>query len=191
MTTGTSPGTSWGLVAGMGILAGLLAIVGAGWLLDPLRVFDVRDVTWSGVVISALERRLDDGRVVHSERHVASAPVLDDDLLIGGGTVDAPTWMVSVRPHPDEPTCYQSRAMGYDDGRAVVLIHDDGDTRFGFRLAKAAGFTSDDVTDGRYIAVDSGARHVAALSRGPWASAKVSYFCLDREARVTRWDRGY
>ena len=191
MTTPKQTGSTWGLTIGVVILLGLLAIVGAGWLMDPLRVFDVRDVTWGGVVTSALDRRLDDGSVVAKEQHLASIPVQDGELLIGGGTPDAPTWMLNVSPHDEEPTCYRSRALGYDDGPAVVLIQDTGRARFGYRLAKADAFTSDGVTDGRYISADAGTRQVAALGGGPWASAKVSYFCLDREARVTRWDRGY
>ena len=191
MTTSSKAGTPWGLTIGVGILAILLAIVGAGWLMDPLRVFDVREVEWAGVVVSAIDGRLDDGRVVPRGPGRPSPVYQDGDLLVGGGTVGEPTWELALRPRPEEPACYQSRALGYEDGSAVVLINDDGASRFGVRVQKADGFTDDDDTDGQYIADRRRDDRVASVFGGPWMGAKTSYFCLDREGRVTRWDRGY
>ena len=191
MTTSARAGTPWGLVIGVGILAILLAVVGLGWLMDPLRVFDVRDVTWAGVVASAVDGRLDDGRAVPRGGGRPSPAYQDGDLLIGGGTVDDPTWEVALRPRVEEPACYQSRAIGYEDGPAVVLIHDEGGPRFGIRVAKAAGFTDDDAPDGQYLGTRGRDALVASIAARPWLTARISYFCLDRDGHATRWDRGY
>jgi hypothetical protein len=171
-----------------------IAIVGViVWNLvasDPLRPGDVRDVEWAGVVASATDDRLIDGRTMGTptERFDSFS---DGDLAVGGGTVEAPTWVTRFPPHDGEPTCYEARRMGYDDGTAVVIVIHPARGRVGLRVAKAAGFTNDGVTDGRYVGAGPGDRSVAMVGGDPLTPAPVGYFCLDAEGHATRWDRGY
>ena len=195
------PVSRWGkaLVA---VVAVAVVVVGVPMLMeDPLKPSDTREPAWAGVVASAADRVLVDGRGFGQPASFLEGGPMDGGLLLGGGSVDAPTWAVGLAPNPSEPACFMTRDVGRDDGPAVVmLVSDSRSDPIGLRVAKAPGFHADPVTDGRYVGAVPRIRDTRlAVAGGPpsgpadrsWTPALAGYFCLDANGQVTRWDKGY
>ncbi|MEO5885877.1 MAG: hypothetical protein ABIQ58_10225 [Candidatus Limnocylindrales bacterium] len=186
------------LAAGVAVA---VAMVGVPMLLaDPLNPSDTRDPAWAGVVASAADNKLTDGRRFGRPQAVLQTAVADGYLVVGGGSLEAPTWLVPFRPLESEPSCFMSRDIGRDDGPAVVIVLSrSGNDPIGLRVTKARGFHADPVADGRYVGTAPRTRDARlALAGGrsgdegdhSWTPALAGYFCLDANAQVTRWDRG-
>ena len=212
VTDAFPPNPKWtATIAGrlrLGLVTVVIVVALAQFLSDPLKPADVRTPAWAGVVASAAGQTMVGGGSFGSFEEVLSQAPSDGDLVLAGGTPEAPTWADIYSPRKTEATCYTTTDVGYDDREAVVIVHSDGSGRkTGVRIPKADGFDPGGATDGRYIGLvvpgragplGTPDRRLAAISRNigsdagpPSMSARIGYFCLDATGHVTRWDRGY
>ena len=169
-------------------------------LADPLKPSDLRTPSWAGVIASAERRDLTDGRRFGQPAEYLERGASDGDLVLGGGSVELPTWVWTVSPADGEPGCFKTRDLGYDDGQAVVIRVSRAGAYVGMRIGKAPGFTADPATDGRYVWTRAPIRDermavaMEARDRGVGVARSLpppGFFCLDAKGQVTKWDQGY
>ena len=179
---------------------GTLAVVIPLLLADPLKPSDVRTPAWAGVIASAERGELTDSRRFAKPAETLERGYSDGDLILAGGSVDAPTWAWSVSPVDDESGCFMTRDPGYDDGPTVVIRVSRSGAYVGVRITKAPGFTADPARDGRYTGAVPLIRDARMAAAGPppdrglpdsWTPPPAGYFCLDASGQVTKWDQGY
>jgi hypothetical protein len=167
---------------------------------DPLKPSDTREPAWAGVIASTADRELTDGRRFGRPEAILQTGLGDGYLIVGGGSVEAPTWVTTFAPFEGDPSCFMTSGVGRDEGPTVVIVlRISDDSRIGLRVRKAPGFQADPATDGRYVGHVPPTRHVRlAAAGGPtgregdrsWSLARAGHFCLDSTGQVTKWDRG-
>jgi hypothetical protein len=169
-------------------------------LADPLKPSDVRTPAWAGVIASVERGELTDSRRFAKPAETLERGYADGDLILAGGSVEAPTWAWSVSPADGESGCYMSRDPGYDEGLTVVIRVSRSGAYVGLRITKAPGFTADPARDGRYTGAVPLIRDTRMAAAGPppdrdltraWTPPRAGYFCLDASGQVTKWDQGY
>jgi hypothetical protein len=194
------PPTRVGKVVVAAVGLGLVVVATPLLLADPLKPADVRSPAWAGVIASGERRELTDSRRFGQPAEVLEGGLVDGDLVVAGGSVDAPTWAWSLSSVEGDPGCFKTRDFGYDDGPTVVILVSRSGADVGIRVMKAPGFEAPPVTDGRYVGAVPSLTDTRLAAAGtpagpaldiPWTLPPAGYFCLDANGHATRWDRGY
>jgi hypothetical protein len=185
----------------LGLVAvGAIALATPLLLADPLKPGDVRSPAWTGVIATAADRELTDGRRYGQYAEFLGGRLSDGDLILAGGTIEAPTWFWTASPYGADSDCFMTRDMGYDDGPTVVIRVVTTAGSVGLRVTKAPGFQADPVTDGRYTGAAPVIRDERLAAAGEpgdpdprrgLTPPRAGYFCLDATGQVTSWDQGY
>lgn len=196
----TMPRSRAGQVVVVALVVGTLVVAVPLLLADPLKPGDVRTPAWAGVIDSAERGELTDSRRFAKPAETLERGYADGDLILAGGSVDAPTWAWSVSPGDGESGCFMTRDPGYDDGPTVVIRVSRSGAYVGVRIPKAPGFTADPAREGRYTGAVPLIRDARIAAAGPppdrrlhdsWTPPRAGYFCLDASGQATKWDQGY